>query len=204
MSRRRDDDNDGLGKLAMGAVIGAGVVIGALSAYFASGWFDKPPSSAAKVPVLDPQGMQLSTPVDEEAEVFLCPITQELMEDPVVTPCGHCFERVAIVTWIKQHGTDPMTRAPLQESQLVPCYVLKDAIARLKKQRAAQTAPTISTALDVPLTATLHSSPASSPSFASALLSSSASSSLYACPPAPAGSSPAGSFPGVGRKLGEG
>jgi hypothetical protein len=69
--------------------------------------------------LLDPQGMQLSSPVvDEEAEVFLCPITQvspcedslalyltrdgaqELMEDPVVTPCGHCFERAAIVRFL--------------------------------------------------------------------------------------------------------
>ncbi len=33
---------------------------------------------------------------DCEIESFLCPITQQVMKDPVMTPYGHLFERKAI------------------------------------------------------------------------------------------------------------
>lgn len=41
----------------------------------------------------------------------LCPITQEVMQDPVVASDGFSYERDAILKWIKDHHTSPMTRA---------------------------------------------------------------------------------------------
>ncbi len=39
---------------------------------------------------------------------FLCPITHQLMTDPVVDPDGHSYERSAIENWLKEHSTSPI------------------------------------------------------------------------------------------------
>ncbi len=59
---------------------------------------------------------------------FYCPITQELMKDPVIGPDGQTYERSAIVDWLKHHGTSPITREPMDVSQLVPNRALKVTI----------------------------------------------------------------------------
>lgn len=46
-------------------------------------------------------------------EVFYCPITAELMVDPVITPNGQTFERMAIEHWVRANGTDPISRDTL-------------------------------------------------------------------------------------------
>ena len=43
-------------------------------------------------------------------EMFICPITAEIMVDPVVDPDGNSYERQAIETWLARHGTSPITR----------------------------------------------------------------------------------------------
>ena len=59
---------------------------------------------------------------------FYCPITQELMDDPVMDSEGNSYERSAIEHWISIRGTSPITRAPLLGSSLVPNRALKAAI----------------------------------------------------------------------------
>lgn len=54
----------------------------------------------------------------EPPEEFLCPITHAFMRDPVTTPNGHSYERSAILRWLRENGTDPMTRRELSPSQL--------------------------------------------------------------------------------------
>lgn len=61
-------------------------------------------------------------------ESFCCPITNEVMRDPVIDPEGNTYERSAIEGWLKQHASSPITRNPLTISQLIPNRVLKDAI----------------------------------------------------------------------------
>ncbi len=39
---------------------------------------------------------------------FLCPITREIMNDPVIDPDGNTFERAAIENWLKEHSTSPI------------------------------------------------------------------------------------------------
>lgn len=46
---------------------------------------------------------------DMNIESFLCPITQQVMTDPVLTKYGHLFERKAIEDWLKSHNTCPLT-----------------------------------------------------------------------------------------------
>lgn len=51
-------------------------------------------------------------------ESFYCPITSEIMSDPVITPNGHTFERVAIEHWVSANGTNPVSRDPLHLNKL--------------------------------------------------------------------------------------
>jgi U-box domain len=46
-------------------------------------------------------------------EGFYCPITVELMADPVISPNGHTFERKAIERWVRANGTNPISRDAL-------------------------------------------------------------------------------------------
>eukprot|EP00667_Euglena_gracilis_P010887 EG_transcript_11095 len=60
---------------------------------------------------------------------FVCPITQEMMCDPCITPSGHSYERLALERWIRDKGIEPQTRLPLTPGQVFPNRGLKDAIA---------------------------------------------------------------------------
>lgn len=61
-------------------------------------------------------------------EAFYCPITQDIMQDPVVAADGHTYERVALEAWLINHNTSPMTNQPLPHKQLTPSHTLKSMI----------------------------------------------------------------------------
>ena len=48
------------------------------------------------------------------------------MSDPVSTPDGNTYERTAIIEWLNKHNTEPITRNPLNISQLIPNRALKE------------------------------------------------------------------------------
>ena len=53
------------------------------------------------------------------ASSLICPITQELMTDPVFTMDGQTYERTAIEAWLKTHDTAPATGKRLPSKKLV-------------------------------------------------------------------------------------
>ena len=60
---------------------------------------------------------------------FLCPITQEVMTDPVIGSDGITYERAAIEAWFAAgHTTSPLTRAPMTSQSLVPNIALRSLI----------------------------------------------------------------------------
>jgi len=68
-----------------------------------------------------------------ERDHFTCPITQELMQDPVMCSDGHSYERCAIEEWInnqRRYGlvASPRTGAPLESYQVIPNHQLRNAI----------------------------------------------------------------------------
>jgi len=67
--------------------------------------------------------IQLQVPKD-----FLCPITQDIMKDPVVAADGYTYEKRAITKWIKRKGTSPVTREELSKDRLFPNRLLKKQI----------------------------------------------------------------------------
>mmetsp|Transcript_9418 Transcript_9418/g.14862 ORF Transcript_9418/g.14862 Transcript_9418/m.14862 type:complete len:134 (+) Transcript_9418:163-564(+) len=60
---------------------------------------------------------------------FRCPITQDVMTDPVmVAESGHTYERAAITQWLESHKTDPKTNMALSTKTLIPNHGLRATI----------------------------------------------------------------------------
>lgn len=71
-------------------------------------------------------------------EEFVCPITGEIMEDPVVAADGVSYERAACLAWFKKSLVSPMTNQPLDTKMVFPNVALRSQIiswveARMKK-----------------------------------------------------------------------
>ena len=63
-------------------------------------------------------------------ETYLCPISHEIMEAPVIAADGHVYERVCIEEWLATGArTSPVTNAELANTNLVPCYPIRSLIA---------------------------------------------------------------------------
>lgn len=77
------------------------------------------------------------------AEFVDC-ITQEIMEDPVITADGHSYERTAIEKWLKHHDTSPKTGEVLPpppggsgvDKTLRPNHILRGQIIEYKERLA--------------------------------------------------------------------
>lgn len=70
-----------------------------------------------------------------EYESFLCPISQEIMTDPVITPQGISYDRKNILDWLKRNKTCPITKSPLLAKDLITNYSLKNAIEEYLKRQ---------------------------------------------------------------------
>ncbi|KAH1081580.1 hypothetical protein J1N35_021341 [Gossypium stocksii] len=58
-----------------------------------------------------------------------CKITLDILRDPVITPSGVTYERTVILQHLQKVGKfDPVTREPLDHSQLVPNLAIKEAV----------------------------------------------------------------------------
>lgn len=64
-------------------------------------------------------------------EEFYCPITQEVMKDPVIAADGFTYERSAISSWFQSgKDTSPMTNERLRHMQLITNIILKVLIKK--------------------------------------------------------------------------
>ncbi|CAN6481993.1 unnamed protein product [Victoria cruziana] len=87
-------------------------------------------------PAADAVGAK-SEPVDEKKpeslvipDDFRCPISLELMRDPVIVATGQTYERSCIQRWIDSgHKTCPKTQQTLPHLVLTPNYVLRSLIS---------------------------------------------------------------------------
>jgi U-box domain len=62
---------------------------------------------------------------------FACPITRELMRDPVIAADGHTYDREAIEMWLRNHDTSPKAGQPMDHLFLVANHNLKRLIRDL-------------------------------------------------------------------------
>ncbi|MBA0653141.1 hypothetical protein Goklo_020343, partial [Gossypium klotzschianum] len=65
----------------------------------------------------------------EVHDYLCCKITLDILRDPVITPSGVTYERTVILQHLQKVGKfDPVTREPLDHSQLVPNLAIKEAV----------------------------------------------------------------------------
>lgn len=66
----------------------------------------------------------------ELPDFLCCKITMDLFRDPVITPSGITYERSVLEDHLSRgRNFDPLTRAPLEQSQLISNLAMKDAVS---------------------------------------------------------------------------
>ena len=76
--------------------------------------------------------------IDEVAEEFLCPITQELPLDPVTAEDGRVYERAAIEDWLNRNAgpvKSPVTNEVIGR-KLLPAVQIRNSIKNMVKSGA--------------------------------------------------------------------
>ncbi|EOD04963.1 hypothetical protein EMIHUDRAFT_107434 [Emiliania huxleyi CCMP1516] len=85
--------------------------------------------SAAEAPVAKEE--------EEPPADFICPITTEIMVEPVVAADGQSYERTAIERWLATKSTSPLTGGELEHSILIPNHNLRRTIREWQEARAS-------------------------------------------------------------------
>ena len=70
--------------------------------------------------------------MDNIPDEFICPITLEVMEDPVICNDGYTYERSAIESITG--NISPMTRQEIDKTNLIPNRALKNCISRYNEK----------------------------------------------------------------------
>jgi hypothetical protein len=79
-----------------------------------------------------PSKESLSPPEDcDVPKGFICPLTLDIMYDPVLDHEGNTFERRAIMEWLRRKRTSPVSRQPLNDKMLIPNNALRETIHEL-------------------------------------------------------------------------
>ena len=69
---------------------------------------------------------------DEEIEIpnyFICPISLDIMKDPVIAVSGITYDRESIDKWLEKVSSCPVTKQPLpSDSDLTPNHTLRRLI----------------------------------------------------------------------------
>ncbi|CAN6208581.1 unnamed protein product [Urochloa humidicola] len=79
-----------------------------------------------------------SRPVSDEncTPYFICPISQDIMNDPHIAADGFTYEAEAIRNWLDSgHDTSPMTNMRLEHDELIPNHALRSAIQEWLQQQ---------------------------------------------------------------------
>jgi uncharacterized protein YegL len=71
-------------------------------------------------------------------ETLICPISGTIFKDPVSGPDGYTYERDQIETWLRKNGTSPMTRQPMNISDLVINRTVKDTVEQFLKENTLE------------------------------------------------------------------
>jgi hypothetical protein len=86
------------------------------------------------IPITSPESQEPSiTDILQSKDIiipneYLCPITLEIMKDPVVLEDGHIYEKTAIMTWFQKNNTNPLTKKIVNKNILIPCHIIRSII----------------------------------------------------------------------------
>ncbi|KAH8092957.1 hypothetical protein JL720_5127 [Aureococcus anophagefferens] len=102
--------------------------------------------AASLTAALRASGSRLSVfvgkPDHKVPDAYTCPITRELMREPVVCADGHTYEKAAIEAWfLEDKSTSPKTGLALDSKHLVPNFAIRSAIDELREPRSPPPPP---------------------------------------------------------------
>ena len=72
----------------------------------------------------------------EPPDEFMCPITHEVMEDPVVAADGHTYERAAIERWVAKKLMSPKTGGALGSATIFPNHSIRSQIREWQEKQS--------------------------------------------------------------------
>ncbi len=78
---------------------------------------------------------EIRTIAGEMREEFVCPISQEIMRDPVIAADGVTYERRQIENWMSRSDVSPVRNVPLGSRALIPNCALRRLIEMWDKAR---------------------------------------------------------------------
>ena len=110
-------------------------------------------------------------------DAFTCPITHDLLRDPVIAQDGFSYEREMIEKWFVSHNTSPMTGLRIKSKSLVSNIGLKGQISQWLEGNTFIPFPTTSTSSSSSPSSSYSSNPISTSSSTTSSSSSSSSSS---------------------------
>jgi len=65
---------------------------------------------------------------------YMCPITLDIMKDPVCDNEGNTYEKQEIMKWLARNRTSPISRLPLRTADLRPNIALKNLICSFNEK----------------------------------------------------------------------
>ena len=80
----------------------------------------------------------LAAETPEEPSELTCPITNEIMTDPVFTEDGQTYERAAIERWLSTHSTSPLTGNQLAHRNLTPNVMARGLCRRWREEHPVE------------------------------------------------------------------
>ena len=83
---------------------------------------------------------QMRESIKGAAAEYVCPLTLELLVDPVMAKDGRIYERSHILAWLSRNATSPITREPMG-TELTPVPLLgtqskSSSVAALSRARS--------------------------------------------------------------------
>jgi len=72
---------------------------------------------------------------DEIPDEFKCPISLEIMKEPVLCSDGFYYERECIIDWLHHHNRSPMTNLNINNPTITDDYHLKHKISKWMKAK---------------------------------------------------------------------
>ena len=75
------------------------------------------------------------SPATDPPDDLVCPISFEIMSDPVLAEDGNTYERACIEAWFAKSKTSPLTGAPLASPKLRPNLLVRRLTANFLEQR---------------------------------------------------------------------
>ena len=76
-----------------------------------------------------------SIPEEDTPSRFICTMSQDVMEEPVMTADGFSYERSWIERWLRDNNTSPRTNMPLAHKLLTPNHDLKALIEEWREKQ---------------------------------------------------------------------